>query len=64
MYTSFPMYSCWGNILIDGEFQWVKGFDCGVDMNTRLVCFMPEDDSRTKYYLLNEDLCYEYEKPE
>lgn len=58
------MYNCWGLVTINYKHVWLKGWDCGVRSSDGLTCFIAEIDSRTKYYLSNEELSYSEEKPE
>lgn len=54
MYTSYPMYECFG--YIDGV--WLKGFECGTRAEDDLICFIP-NGSREKYWLAKE--CIDYQ---
>lgn len=66
MYTSHPMYDCWGYILFGDEYEWTRGWDCGVvekEESIRVV-FISELDHRTKHYLKDWEVNYSEEKPE
>lgn len=60
MYTSFPMYSCWGWTGTD----WIKGFEVGIDAKTGLYVFFVSDNVQKRYYLKESELNYSKEKPE
>lgn len=60
MYTSFPMFECWGWTGKD----WVKGFEIGLDTEKQLYVFFVSDNVRQRYYLKESELNYSKEKPE
>lgn len=60
MYTSFPMFECWG---WTGT-EWVKGFEIGLDTQKQLYVFFVSDNVRQRYYLKESELNYSKEKPQ
>lgn len=60
MYTSLPMFECYG--FVNGE--WIKGFEVGIDAKTGLYVFFVSDNVRQRYYLKESELNYSKEKPE
>lgn len=65
MYTSFPMYECFGFVTLqNGTKDWIKGFEVGVDAKTGLYVFFVGDNVQQRYYLKESELNYSKEKPE
>lgn len=60
MYTSLPMFECWGWTGTD----WIRGFEVGIDAKTGLYVFFVSDNVRQRYYLKESELKYSKEKPE
>ena len=60
MFSCYPMYECHAHIQQpDGTYAWVKGFECGTRKEDGLLCFIAENDSRTKHWIEAERLNYE-----
>lgn len=61
MFTSYPMYECFGYIRLPGEehFQWIKGFEVGIDKATGLYVFFVGNDVRQRFYLTEGEIHYE-----
>lgn len=53
------MFECWA--LISGE--WIKGWDVGLNKDTKLNAFRPDHDMESVYYVTDAELSYTKYKP-